>query len=86
VWVIPGNGRTCLIVNARAIPSDGTQLNDATATCIADYDAAAGKLVTSIQYNGDNPPHEFVAGLVPDGLKADTAMFAGPSGDVVVRP
>lgn len=76
VWVIPGNGSTCMVVNGAPVPDGGTELSQASATCALDDRATAGQLVMSLQFSDEDPDREFVAGLVPDGVEQVTAELS----------
>jgi hypothetical protein len=68
VWVIPGNGNTCLVTNVAPVATGGTDVSQGGASCASDDDAAAGTLVMSTTLDAAKPPHELIAGLVPDGV------------------
>jgi hypothetical protein len=79
VWVIAGNGNTCLVTNVSPIPAGGTDVSQGGATCASDEQAAAGTLVMSTTLDAAKPPHELIAGLVPDGV--DQAVVQLSDGD-----
>jgi hypothetical protein len=76
-WLVPGNGSLCLVAGSATIPAGG-------AVCGLDQDVLAGKM----EFESSTmkaPGIEFIAGLVPDGVKSVAAeLYDGRSVTVPV--
>lgn len=79
VWVVPGQGYTCLLIADVTAQPGATDVPAGSTGCMKDDDATAGKMVMSEQYNATHPRHEFVVGLVPDGVEQATAQLSDGS-------
>ena len=83
-WIAPGNGLTCFVIDPYGIP-DGAA-SAASSSCGPDDILTSGKMVMSYHYLAKKPAHEFIAGLVPDGVEAVTAQLSdGTTQTLTVR-
>jgi len=76
-WVAPGNGHTCLIANTDRVPDGADTLPSGLASCAPDGQAANGDLIMS--FTAQKPHQQFVAGLLPDGIRAVSANLTDGS-------